>query len=195
ANGPLQDGLVKEMRLRGIDTVAAGNAFLPTFMAGYNARFAKPPFDERDLHRPLAGDDDLDDAFAWKEDRTVSKNLTLQYDQVLFVLEPMADLRSGTMAWTSLMKPSTSGRRSIRLPSSRTSALVRCLPTSPRSRRSWTCRGRPRHRGDVASAITCSRSDSAEQGPSTPKPGEAATLHPKTVTFVTGAKSDFSKWL
>src|SRR5262245_37972848 len=73
---------------------AAGNAFLPTFMADYNARFAKPPFDERDLHRPLAGDDDLDDAFAWKEDRTVSKNLTLQYDQVLFILEPNEITRS-----------------------------------------------------------------------------------------------------
>ena len=144
-------------------------------------------------------------------DRTVSKNLTLQYDKVLFILEPneitrslackrvvILDYPDGRFAirhaWTSLIGPSTSGRRSIRLPSSRTSALVRCLPTSPRSRRSWTCRGRPRHRGDVASAITCSRSDSAEQGPSTPKPGKAATLHPKTVTFVTGAKSDFSKW-
>src|SRR5262245_12023679 len=94
ANGTLQDRLVKEMRLRGIDTVAAGNAFLPTFMADYNARFAKPPFDERDLHRPLAGDDDLDDAFAWKEDRTVSKNLTLQYDQVLFILQPNEITRS-----------------------------------------------------------------------------------------------------
>src|SRR5207344_2461463 len=40
----------------------------------------------------------------------------------------------------------------------------------------------------------CSRSDSAEQGHSTPKRGKAATLHPKTVTFVTGAKSDFFKW-
>ena len=94
ANGTLQDRLVKEMRLRGIDSVAAGNAFLPTFMADYNARFAKAPFDERDLHRPLTGDDDLDDAFAWKEDRTVSKNLTLQYDQVLFILEPNAITRS-----------------------------------------------------------------------------------------------------
>jgi hypothetical protein len=94
ANGTLQDRLVKEMRLRGIDTVAAGNAFLPTFMADHNARFAKPPFDERDLHRPLAGDDDLDDAFAWKEDRTVSKNLTLQYDQMLFILEPNEITRS-----------------------------------------------------------------------------------------------------
>src|SRR5215475_14170690 len=94
AHKTLQDRLVKELRLRGIDTVAAGNAFLPTFMADYNARFAKPPFDERDLHRPLAGDDDLDDAFAWKEDRTVSKNLTLQYDQVLFILEPNEITRS-----------------------------------------------------------------------------------------------------
>jgi hypothetical protein len=94
ANGTLQDRLVKEMRLRSIDTVAAGNAFLPIFMADYNTRFAKAPFDERDLHRPLVGDDDLDDAFAWKEDRTVSKNLTLQYDKVLFILEPNEIARS-----------------------------------------------------------------------------------------------------
>ena len=90
----IQDRLVKEMRLRSIDTVAAGNAFLPIFMADYNTRFAKAPFDERDLHRPLVGDDDLDDAFAWKEDRTVSKNLTLQYDKVLFILEPNEITRS-----------------------------------------------------------------------------------------------------
>src|SRR3954451_13532904 len=94
ANGTLQDRLVKEMRLRSIDTVAAGNAFLPVFMADYNTRFAKAPFDERDLHRPLVGDDDLDDAFAWKEDRPVSKNLTLQYDQVLLMLEPNEITRS-----------------------------------------------------------------------------------------------------
>src|ERR1700716_1341843 len=94
ANGTLQDRLVKEMRLRSIDTVAAGNAFLPIFMADYNTRFAKAPFDERDLHRPLVGDDDLDDAFAWKEDRAVSKNLTLQYDKVLFILEPNEITRS-----------------------------------------------------------------------------------------------------
>jgi hypothetical protein len=84
ANGTLQDRLVKEMRLRGIDTVTAGNAFLPDFMTDYNARFAKAPFDERDLHRPLAGDDDLDDAFAWKEERTLSK-------------KPDAAIRQGTV--------------------------------------------------------------------------------------------------
>lgn len=94
ANATLQDRLVKEMRLCGIDTVAAGNAFLPAFIDDYNARFAKAPFDDRDIHRPLAGHDDLDDSFAWKEERSVSVNLTLQYDQVLFILEPTGIARS-----------------------------------------------------------------------------------------------------
>jgi hypothetical protein len=64
ANGTLQDRLVKEMRLCGIDTTAAGNAFLPAFIDGYNARFAKAPLEDRDVHRPLAGHDDLDEGTA-----------------------------------------------------------------------------------------------------------------------------------
>jgi hypothetical protein len=59
ANGTLQDRLVKEMRLCGIDTIAAGNAFLPAFIDDYNARFAKAPLEDRDVHCPLAGHDDL----------------------------------------------------------------------------------------------------------------------------------------
>ena len=31
---------------------------------------------------------DLEDAFAWKEERTLSQALTLQYDKVLFIVEP-----------------------------------------------------------------------------------------------------------
>ena len=57
-------------------------------MEDYNRRFAKAPFSDKDVHRPLAQDDDLDDAFAWREERTVSNSLTLQYDKVLFILEP-----------------------------------------------------------------------------------------------------------
>ncbi|QDW38871.1 ISNCY family transposase [Bradyrhizobium sp. KBS0727] len=94
ANGTLQDRLVKEMRLSGIDTIEAGNAFLPAFMEKYNARFGKAPLEDRDLHRPLASHEDIDDAFAWKEERSVSVNLTLQYDQVLFILEPTKIARS-----------------------------------------------------------------------------------------------------
>ena len=57
-------------------------------MANYNTRFAKPPANGKDLHRPLRAGDDLEDAFAWKEERTLSQALTLQYDKVIFILEP-----------------------------------------------------------------------------------------------------------
>ena len=89
ANKTLQDRLVKELRLAGATTLAEGNALLPAFVADYNARFAKPPANKKDLHRPLRGGDDLDDAFAWKEERTLSRALTLQYDKILFILEPV----------------------------------------------------------------------------------------------------------
>ena len=88
ANKTLQDRLVKELRLAGAATLAEGNALLPAFMADYNARFAKAPANDKDLHRPLRAGDDLDDAFAWKEERTLSQALTLQYDKVMFILEP-----------------------------------------------------------------------------------------------------------
>src|SRR5271167_700295 len=88
AHKTLQDRLVKELRLAGVATLAEGNALLPAFIAGYNARFAKPPANQKDLHRPLRAGDDLDDAFAWKEERTLSRALTLQYDKVMFILEP-----------------------------------------------------------------------------------------------------------
>src|SRR3954469_21473744 len=88
ANGTLQDRLLKEMRLPGISTIEAGNQFLPAFMEDYNRRFAKEPRSDQDLHRPLGEHDQLDEALAWKEERTVSNSLTLQYDQVLFILEP-----------------------------------------------------------------------------------------------------------
>ncbi len=178
ANGTLQDRLVKEMRLCGIDTIAAGNAFLPAFIDDYNARFAKAPLEDRDVHRPLAEHDDLDDAFAWREERSVSMNLTLQYDQVLFILEPTGiarslarkrvtgGWRSGTTASICPTAPSTSDRRSTRPPLSRTSALVRSSPTLPRSRRSSTCHARPRHRAGAARRITCSRLDRSAEPPS-----------------------------
>jgi len=39
----LQDRLVSELRLRRLATLEAANAFLPTFLADYNRRFARPP--------------------------------------------------------------------------------------------------------------------------------------------------------
>jgi hypothetical protein len=88
ANKTLQDRLVKELRLAGINTLADGNAFLPGFVADYNARFGKVPANPKDLHRPMSPRDQLDDEFTWQVDRTLSQSLTLQYDKVLFIIEP-----------------------------------------------------------------------------------------------------------
>ena len=90
ANGTLQDRLVKAMRLEGIATIVEANAFLPGYMARHNARFARTPFDPRDLHRPLALHDDLRAEMVWREHRTVTAALTLHYNKALFVLDPTA---------------------------------------------------------------------------------------------------------
>jgi hypothetical protein len=57
----LQDRLVKELRLAGISDLEAANAFLPGFVESYNSKFARPPADDLDLHRPLEGRNDLGD--------------------------------------------------------------------------------------------------------------------------------------
>jgi hypothetical protein len=60
-------GCIKELRLAGIGDLEAANAFLSGFMATYNSQFARPPALDRDLHRPLAGLNDLGDILCWQE--------------------------------------------------------------------------------------------------------------------------------
>ena len=87
ANRTLQDRLVKELRLQGIDTIADANSFAPAFIEDFNRRFAKPAKNPKDVHRPLAPHDDLDGSACVKHQRTVSNSLTVIYDRVLFILE------------------------------------------------------------------------------------------------------------
>lgn len=89
----LQDRFVKELRLLGISTMEAANAFMPTFIADYNARFGKPPRNEHNAHRQLHADENLDLIFTWREPRCVSKSLTLQYDKKLYLLTETAETR------------------------------------------------------------------------------------------------------
>ncbi len=88
AFGTLQDRLVKELRLAGIATTAAANVWLPGFVEAHNKRFARAPAHAKDLHRRLTEGDDLDEILAWREERTVSNNLTLHYDRMMILLTP-----------------------------------------------------------------------------------------------------------
>jgi len=88
AFGTLQDRMVKELRLAGVSSMAAANAWLPGFITAYNMRFGRDPANAKDLHRPLAQADDLDEILAWREERTVTRNLTLHYDRMMLLLDP-----------------------------------------------------------------------------------------------------------
>ena len=83
----LQDRLVKELRLRGISTADAGNAYLPEFTQDYNERFSREPQDPHDAHRPVRDDEDLEQIFTWQEERKLSKNLTVHYKSIVYIVE------------------------------------------------------------------------------------------------------------
>src|SRR6202790_4022483 len=88
AFGTLQDRLVKELRLAGISTIAAANAWLPGFITTHNDRFGRAPHNPKDLHRTLTLQDDLGEILAWLEERIVTHNLTLHYDRMMLLLDP-----------------------------------------------------------------------------------------------------------
>jgi transposase len=94
ANLTLQDRLVKEMRLRNISTMAAGNEYAPAFISDFNQRFAKPPRNDFDVHRLVRDDEDLGLIFTVRDKRTVSSRLTLQVNHSLYMLTDSEQARA-----------------------------------------------------------------------------------------------------
>ena len=87
ANQTLQDRLVKELRLRGISDPQAGNAYLAEFREDFNRRFAVAPRSNHDAHRPLLKRENLDLILTHQETRTLSKNLTVQANNVIYQIQ------------------------------------------------------------------------------------------------------------
>jgi transposase len=87
ANQTLQDRLVKELRLRGISSAEEANGYLPEFIADYNRRFAVSPRSAEDAHRPLGAGEELGRILSWREQRVLSKNLTLSYDSRIYQIK------------------------------------------------------------------------------------------------------------
>jgi len=87
ANQTLQDRLVKEMRLRQVNNMQQGNAYLPEFMADFNRRFAVQPRSSLDAHRQVLVHHDLDQILAWQETRTITKNLTVQFKNLVYQIQ------------------------------------------------------------------------------------------------------------
>lgn len=84
SNRVLQDRLVKELRLQNISTMEEANAYLPAFMEEYNRRFAVDAKNPANAHREILKMHDLDLIFTIKEERHLSKALTLQYKNTIY---------------------------------------------------------------------------------------------------------------
>lgn len=75
--GAFQDRLVAELRLARIRDKAAANAFLPGFLARYNARFAKPAAQPESAYRPWPAHLDPQTIFCFKYVRTAQLDNTV----------------------------------------------------------------------------------------------------------------------
>lgn len=93
-NGTLQDRLVKEMRLAGITNIEEGNRFLETYWEGHNKKFSIKPENRRDAHRKILPEYNLERILSIKEFRVVSKNLEVQYKNVIYQIIQEGPLNS-----------------------------------------------------------------------------------------------------
>jgi predicted DNA-binding protein (UPF0251 family) len=87
ANQTLQDRLVKEMRLEGINDYQEANAFLINYLPIHNNKFAVQPKSLADSHEPLRPENNLDLIFTKRSSRILSKDLEFQYDRVVYQIQ------------------------------------------------------------------------------------------------------------
>jgi transposase len=83
----LQDRLVKEMRLAGIDSIEAANHFLQTrFLPEWERRFTVAPRNPRNAHRPLGRAQRLEEILSVRVIRTVAQDHTVSWEGNLWGL-------------------------------------------------------------------------------------------------------------
>ena len=99
-NQTLQDRLVKELRLKGVNSMEEGNRFLPKFIWDFNRKFAVVPKSPVNLHRPLTLQDDLGNILVQKHPRRLSNQLTLSYGNQIYQIQtdrPTYTMRHATV--------------------------------------------------------------------------------------------------
>jgi len=87
--GTLQDRLVVELRLADITALSAANAFLPGFLARFNARFAVPPTAQGSAYHPLLPGQDAWQICCLGYQRTVANDGTIGFAGQRVQLHPL----------------------------------------------------------------------------------------------------------
>ncbi len=88
ANKTLQDRLVKEMRLKGINNLDEANAFLPEFISDFNQQFEKPAKNKEDAHREILHTPrEVDLILSRHSKRKVSNELEISYEKTIYQIQ------------------------------------------------------------------------------------------------------------
>lgn len=78
-HGVLQDRFVAELALAGIKTIETANKALKNaFLSTLNDKFAKPPLEPQDFHRPVPKNVELADIFCFETTRTLANDRTIR---------------------------------------------------------------------------------------------------------------------
>lgn len=92
--GTHQDRLVKELRLAGISDKEKANQFLwSTYLPAHDARFAVPPANTTDAHRPLLKTHRLEEILSVRTERILANDYTLRFQNQFFQVLPDQPLR------------------------------------------------------------------------------------------------------
>ncbi len=83
----LQDRLVQEMTIRGINTIAEANRFLAKYLAVHNKRFAVKAKDPSNLHRNIPAGLNLDKILCIRTKRTLRNDFTIAHNRRLYQIE------------------------------------------------------------------------------------------------------------
>jgi len=82
-----QDRVIKELRLAEVSTLDAANAFLKSYLPIYNRRFAVPPAQAADLHRPRPARGELDRILCIKTKRVLRRDWTVAHNGHLYQVQ------------------------------------------------------------------------------------------------------------
>jgi transposase len=83
----LQDRLVREMTLRGINTIEEANKYLDTYLSVHNKRFAVNAKEQDDLHREIPMGFNLDKVLCIRTVRTLRNDFTIAHNSKLYQID------------------------------------------------------------------------------------------------------------
>ncbi len=177
AFGTLQDRLVKEMRLAGVDTIERANRFLEIrFLSEWEEHFAVRPRQPTDAHRRLEQEQRLEQILSIRVRRTVAQDHTVKWKGVRWGLD-REDVCAGLRGARAEVERRLDGSHWLRF-RGRYLTLHHCPDAPPRSATPSGLRPPGVAERDPKPCL---------RGKYTPPPG-----HPWRRTFLTGKKPDIS---